>query len=200
MSSDRLKAFASVNDGRNDSSAYDDDFEGELMTIKGPHHWQDNDPQEQTIRPLPKKTTKTPEPKSHSRNKSSSSRAVGSGRTRSPTKSHFNKFELPSRPDVVYREQSIEDFSDLFVDNDSVFTHKVNQAVRRVSLTYHDGLSRLTIFRAHGRAMHHNYSIHQTSRLYQDQCRIPLGAASRRSLALDHPYFPIDQCDVLGRR
>ncbi|KAL2686990.1 hypothetical protein Neosp_004539 [[Neocosmospora] mangrovei] len=133
LSSDRLKAFASVNDGRNDSSAYDDDFEGELMTIKGPHHWQDNDPQEQTIRPLPKKTTKTPEPKSHSRNKSSSSRAVGQGRTRSPTKSHFNKFELPSRPDVVYREQSIEDFSDLFVDNDSVFTHKVNQAGSRQS-------------------------------------------------------------------
>ncbi|KAJ4157589.1 Protein kinase of the Mitotic Exit Network [Fusarium falciforme] len=134
LSSDRLKAFASVNDGRNDSSAYDDDFEGELMTIKGPNHWQDNDPQEQTIRPLPKKTTKTPEPKSHSRNKSSSSRAVGSGRTRSPTKSHFNnKFELPSRPDVVYREHSVEDFSDLFVDNDSVFAHKVNQAVRRGS-------------------------------------------------------------------
>ncbi|KAJ4326541.1 Protein kinase of the Mitotic Exit Network [Fusarium piperis] len=133
LSSDRLKAFASVNDGRNDSSTYDDDFEGELMTIKGPNHWQDNDPQEQTIRPLPKKTTKTPEPKSHSRNKSSSSRAVGSGRTRSPTKSHFNKFELPSRPDVVYREHSVEDFSDLFVDNDSVFTHKVNQAVRRGS-------------------------------------------------------------------
>ncbi|RSL48100.1 hypothetical protein CEP53_009666 [Fusarium sp. AF-6] len=133
LSSDRLKAFASVNDGRNDSSAYDDDFEGELMTIKGPNHWQDNDLQEQTIRPLPKKTTKTPEPKSHSRNKSSSSRAVGSGRTRSPTKSHFNKFELPSRPDVVYREHSVEDFSDLFVDNDSVFAHKVNQAGSRQS-------------------------------------------------------------------
>ncbi|KAM5380926.1 hypothetical protein ACJZ2D_003235 [Fusarium nematophilum] len=134
LSSDRLKAFASVNDGRNDSSAYDDDFDGELMTIKGPNHWHDNDPQEQTIRPLPRRPSKPmDQPKSHSRNKSSSSKAVGSGRTRSPTKSHFNKFELPSRPDVVYREQSVEDFSDLFVDNDSVFTHKVNQAVRRNS-------------------------------------------------------------------
>ncbi|KAF4994801.1 hypothetical protein FDECE_13006 [Fusarium decemcellulare] len=134
LSSDRLKAFASVNDGRNESSTFDDEFDGELMTIKGLNHWQDTDPQEQTIRPLPKKTNKVMEPsKSHSRNKSSSSKAVGPGRTRSPTKSHFNKFELPSRPDVVYREQSIEDFSDLFVDNDSVFAHKVNQAGSRQS-------------------------------------------------------------------
>ncbi|KAK7431908.1 Protein kinase of the Mitotic Exit Network [Neonectria magnoliae] len=135
LSSDRLKAFASVNDGRNDSSNYDEDFEGELMTIKGPHHWHDIDPQEQTIRPLPKKTDKPVEPtRSHHRNKSTSSKATGgSGRTRSPTKSHFNKFELPSRPDMVYREHSVEDFSDLFVDNDSVFSHGVNQAVKKGS-------------------------------------------------------------------
>lgn len=140
LSSDRLKAFASVNDGRNDSSNYDEDFEGELMTIKGPHHWHDNDPQEQTIRPLPKKPEKPMEPsRSHHRNRSSVSRAAGlsgSGRTKSPTKSHFgNRFELPPRPDVVFREQSIEDFSDLFVDNDSVFNHGVNQAVKKVYYT-----------------------------------------------------------------
>ncbi|WKT44989.1 Protein kinase domain [Fusarium oxysporum f. sp. vasinfectum] len=135
LSSDRLKAFASVNDGRNDSNSYDDDFEGELMTIKGPGHWQDIDPQEQTIRPLPKKPTKSSEPvKTHSRNKSSSSKVAGAGRTRSPTKSNLNtKFELPPRPDIIYREQSMEDFSDLFVDNDNVFTHNANQAVRRNS-------------------------------------------------------------------
>ncbi|KAJ4267605.1 Protein kinase of the Mitotic Exit Network [Fusarium torreyae] len=134
LSSDRLKAFASVNDGRNDSNTYDDDFEGELMTIKGPNHWSDNDLQEQTIRPLPKKPVKATEPvKTHSRNKSSTSKAVGAGRTRSPTKTHLNKFELPSRPDLVYREHSVEDFSDLFVDNDSVFTHNVNQANSRQS-------------------------------------------------------------------
>ncbi|KAF5018912.1 hypothetical protein F66182_9107 [Fusarium sp. NRRL 66182] len=133
LSSDRLKAFASVNDGRNDSNSYDDDFEGELMTIKGLHHWQDSDPQEQTIRPLPKKPNKEPT-KTHSRNKSSSSKSAGAGRTKSPTKPHLNnKFELPSRPDLVYREHSVEDFSDLFVDSDNVFTHNVNQAVRRNS-------------------------------------------------------------------
>ncbi|ESU17088.1 hypothetical protein FGSG_10381 [Fusarium graminearum PH-1] len=136
LSSDRLKAFASINDGRNESNTYDDDFEGELMTIKGLGQWQDSsDLQEQTIRPTPRKPTKAPEPvKVHSRNKSSTSKAVGGGRTKSPTKSHLNnKFELPLRPDLAYREQSVDDFSDLFVDNDNVFTHNVNQAVRRNS-------------------------------------------------------------------
>lgn len=141
LSSDRLKAFASINDGRNESNTYDDDFEGELMTIKGLGQWQDSsDLQEQTIRPTPRKPTKAPEPvKVHSRNKSSTSKAVGGGRTKSPTKSHLNnKFELPLRPDLAYREQSVDDFSDLFVDNDNVFTHNVNQAVRRVGQTWQD--------------------------------------------------------------
>lgn len=137
LSSDRLKAFASVNDGRNDSSNYDEDFEGELMTIKGPHHWHDNDPQEQTIRPLPKKTEKPMEQhRSHHRNKSSVSKTAvftRPGHTKSPSKPHLrSQFELPSRPSVVYREQSIEDFSDLFVDNDNVFNHGVNPALNKV--------------------------------------------------------------------
>ncbi|RBR23892.1 uncharacterized protein FIESC28_03361 [Fusarium coffeatum] len=136
LSSDRLKAFASINDGRNESNTYDDDFEGELMTIKGLGQWQDSsDLQEQTIRPTPRKATRVPDPvKAHTRNKSSSSKAVGGGRTRSPTKSNLNnKFELPSRPDLAFREHSVEDFSDLFVDSDNVFTHNPNQAVRRNS-------------------------------------------------------------------
>lgn len=146
LSSDRLKAFASVNDGRNDNNSYDDDFEGELMTIKGLGHWHDNDPQEQTIRPLPKKATKASEPvKTHSRNKSSSSKAAGAGRTRSPTKAPLNnKFELPSRPDLAFREHSVEDFSDLFVDNDNVFNHNINQAVRRVGPACKSSSPRLT--------------------------------------------------------
>ncbi|KAF7545808.1 hypothetical protein G7046_g9468 [Stylonectria norvegica] len=138
LSSDRLKAFASVNEGRNDSSNYDEDFEGELMTIKGPQSWQDSDPQEQTIRPFPRKPEIPIEPpKSHHRTKSSSSKAIsgsGSGRTRPTTKSHLNnKFELPSRPDLVYREQSVEDYSDLFVDSDNVFNRRLNQVASRQS-------------------------------------------------------------------
>lgn len=36
-----------------------------------------------------------------------------------------NKFELPSRPDVVHREHSIEDYSDLFDDNDGFFNQRL---------------------------------------------------------------------------
>ncbi|KFH45027.1 Cytokinesis protein-like protein [Hapsidospora chrysogenum ATCC 11550] len=136
LSSDKLKSFASINEGRGDSS-YDDDFEGELMTIKGPSHFQDLDPQEQTIRPPPRRVEKatTVSPRAHHRAKSSLSRPAGalssSHQHKSPPKSHFNKFEIPSRPDVFYREQSVEDYSDLFVENDSVFDRKPNQGEPR---------------------------------------------------------------------
>lgn len=128
LSSDRLKAFASANERHEN---YDDDFDGELLTIKG--NYQDFDSQEQTIRPTRRFTEKAlvKSPKTHHRAKSSSSKAAGpagsSHQNRSPPKSHFNKFELPARPDVYYREQSVEDYSDLFVDNDSVFNRKPNE-------------------------------------------------------------------------
>ncbi|PNY27545.1 Septation [Tolypocladium capitatum] len=141
LSSDKLKAFASVSDGRNDSSNYDDDFEGELLTIKGPSsRYRDLDSQEHTIRPIPRKmeAKAAGTPKSHHRAKSSCGKsapaaaAAGSSGPRSPSKQHTgSKFELPSRPDVAYREQSVEDYSDLFVDNDSDFDHRVNQAVKK---------------------------------------------------------------------
>lgn len=139
FSSDKLKSFASVNDGRGESSNYDDDFEGELMTIKGPSHFQDLDSQEQTIRPTPRRTEHSAvasPSKSHHRGKSSVSRPAGalgsSHQHKSPAKPHFSKFEIPSRPDLFYREQSVEDYSDLFVDNDSVFELSPNQAVNKV--------------------------------------------------------------------
>jgi hypothetical protein len=141
LSSDKLKSFASLNDSRNESNSYDDDFDGELMTIKGPSHFHDIDSQEQTIRPTPRRPEKpsVASPRAHHvRGKSSTSRAVGSQITsshqhKSPPKSHFNKFELPSRPDLYYREQSVEDYSDLFVDNDNVFAQKPNQVDKKVS-------------------------------------------------------------------
>lgn len=138
LSSDKLKAFASANDSRNES--YDDDFEGgELMTIRGPSFFDDMESQEQTIRPTPRRTEHAigSSPRaSHRRGKSSVSRTPGpvssSHQHKSPPKSHFNKFELPSRPDIFYREQSVEDYSDLFVDNDSVFDREPNQAGKKV--------------------------------------------------------------------
>lgn len=139
LSNDKLKAFASMNDDRFDDDRYDDDFEGELLTIRGPnHHKYDIDPQEQTIRPFAKKPERAAEPpKTHHRAKSSSSKAAmaavpSSSRPRSPQKPHVNKFELPPPPDLAYREQSVEDYSDLFEDNDHVFNHQVDQAVKKV--------------------------------------------------------------------
>lgn len=175
LSSDRLKAFASMNDVRNESTNYDQDFEGELMTIKGPNPWQDIDPQEQTIRPF-KKPIKPIEPtKGHSRTKSSSKSTAGmsgSGR-KSPVKSHLNnKFELPSRPDVLFREQTVEDYSDLFVENEGVFNHRVNPAVKKVCSISPNILRRSHLHRLRGKAMLLNSSIHQTLQVFPDQCRV----------------------------
>ena len=104
------------------------------MTIKG-HLFEDTGSQEHTLRPTPRKVVdKPPSPKKgHQRSKSSTSKLAtpGSSRPRSPTKVHFNKFELPSRPDLLYREQSIEDYSDLLVD-DNVFEDRVSRAVEKV--------------------------------------------------------------------
>ena len=130
LSGDKLKAFASIDGQRDDSENWDDNFEGELMTIKGPRHWAEMDSQEQTIRPLPKKTDKPAEQKAqqgHRRQKSSKASGSGVAQPKSPAKSQFGgKFQLPPRPDVVYREQSVEDYSDLFADNDHVFGNKLN--------------------------------------------------------------------------
>lgn len=146
LSADRLKAFASAVDLSDVSENYDDDFEGELLTIKvAKNTSQDDsfDAQEKTIRPLPRKAEKNQDlfsshARNHSRTFSRSSTAPVSG-GKSPTKSSFpnNKIELPSRPDMLYREQSIEDFSDLHFDSDHVFSKDLNLAARRVRKNAH---------------------------------------------------------------
>ncbi|EHK39492.1 hypothetical protein TRIATDRAFT_231437 [Trichoderma atroviride IMI 206040] len=136
LSADKLKAFASVNDLRNDVNNYDEDFEGDMMTIKGPNQQAYIEAQEQTIRPMSRKAIapKPPSPPKmlHQRSKSSMDPAAVSpnlSKAKSPPKSHFgNKFELPPRPGAMFREQSSEDYSDLFSDDDSVFDQKVHQA------------------------------------------------------------------------
>ncbi|XWX01615.1 hypothetical protein V2A60_009643 [Cordyceps javanica] len=133
LSSDRLKAFASANDLRNDNS-YDDDFEGELLTIKGPSQ-HDLDLQQQTIRPISKAAAQMAEPRRHTRQRSVPLNPASSPMqpTRSPPKANFgNKFELPTRHDIAFREQSAEDYSDLFVENDNIFNQRVNQVKKGI--------------------------------------------------------------------
>lgn len=141
-----------------------------MLTIKGPAQQRD-EVQDQTLRPIHKRAVTSTDTKSHQRNKSSSGKigaiVASSSGPKSPSKSHFgSKFELPPRPDVVYREQSVEDFSDLFVDNDEAFNHRVNRAVRRVRwlipIRYcHNALTDKR-FRALAQLMHRSSSIHQT--------------------------------------
>lgn len=141
LSSDKLKAFASTQDLRLDTDNYDDDFEGDLTTV---HR---DETQEQTLRPATSADVNLQQ-----RNRSVLSRTNGvapdQSSTRLPSKANLaKKFELPPRPTTVYREQSGEDFSDYFVDNDNAFHLKVNQALRKVfiaSRTLHRAGKRLT--------------------------------------------------------
>ena len=124
------------------SANYDDDFDGELLTIKPRQSHDDFDQQEKTLRPTFKKVESAKEPtKSHARQHSrkfsrSTTAPVGpSSGPKSPGKSHFGaKFELPSRPDLAFREQSVEDYSDLQVDNDNVFSNALKRVRRTTRL------------------------------------------------------------------
>lgn len=114
LSSDKLKAFAS-NDAKGDRSNYDDDFEA----------------QEQTIRPIVRKVAKANErPRGHQRAKSIPNNiSVDTGSfPKSPPKQGLNtNFRFPPARNGMYREQSVEDYSDLFDDSDSVFNQRISQ-------------------------------------------------------------------------
>ncbi|OIW23703.1 hypothetical protein CONLIGDRAFT_140671 [Coniochaeta ligniaria NRRL 30616] len=143
LSSDRLKAFASIDDSRGDFDSWDDNFDGELMTIKPPSQFAEFDPQEQTIRPFPKKTEKAADTKPQQGHRRQGSRASGprSSHPKSPTKPHLGaKFELPPRPDLMFREQSVEDYSDLLADDDSVFNgtnSRLSLAIKEAPQLFH---------------------------------------------------------------
>ena len=129
LSSDRLKAFASFDVPNEETDNWDNNFEGDLVTIKGPHVPVEPDSHElETIRPYKIKPTIVtqdirPEPKPSSRKPSRSEPP----RPRSPIKAQVGqKFVLPARPANIYREQSVEDYSDLFVDNESVFDKRLD--------------------------------------------------------------------------
>jgi hypothetical protein len=129
LSSDRLKAFASFDVPNEESDNWDNNFEGDLVTIKGPHVAVETESHElETIRPYRIKPTIVtqdirPEPKPSNRKPSRSEPP----RPKSPIKAQVGqKFVLPARPANIYREQSVEDYSDLFVDNESVFDKRLD--------------------------------------------------------------------------
>jgi hypothetical protein len=131
LSSDRLKAFASFDISSEESDNWDNNFEGDLMTIKGPRRNIEPDSLElETIRPyrvkptvITQNVTPAVAPKKPGRKASYSAPPRGKSPARAQTDP---KFVLPSKPANMYREQSAEDYSDLFVDNDSVFNRRLN--------------------------------------------------------------------------
>lgn len=137
LSADRLKAFASFEAPNDETDNWDNNFEGDLITIKGPRKTVEPDTHElETIRPYrPKPTIVTQNVKPAVAPKSSSRKASRSEppRPKSPVKAQVQvgahagpKFVLPARPAAMYREQSVEDYSDLFVDNDSIFDRRLS--------------------------------------------------------------------------
>ncbi|KAI0479775.1 hypothetical protein F4859DRAFT_449506 [Xylaria cf. heliscus] len=128
LSADRLKAFASIDNSRDMSSNWGLDLSGgELMTMKKVQPIQEEDPLEKTIRPnwnFPTKLEKADDPPRPRTSRGSPRKQSHHRHTRA--KSNIStKFELPSRPDLVYREQSVEDYSDLFDDNE-VLNQRLN--------------------------------------------------------------------------
>lgn len=125
LSSDRLKAFASFDAVNDENDNWDNNFEGDLMTIKGPNGNTDPDSLElETIRPYRVKPTVITQDLKPTGRKMSTSAPP---RPKSPVKAQTAaRLVLPSRPAALYREQSVEDYSDLFVDNDSVFDRRLN--------------------------------------------------------------------------
>ena len=131
LSSDRLKAFASFDIANDENDNWDNNFEGDLVTIKGPRKNVEPDTHElETIRPYrvkPTIITQDLKPAVAAKSMDRKTSMSAPSRPKSPIKGQAaGKFVLPSRPSAMYREQSVEDYSDLFVDSDSVFDKRLN--------------------------------------------------------------------------
>lgn len=101
------------------------------MTMKKIHPILDEDPLEKTIRPnwnLPAKPDRNDDSSRPRTSRTSPRKQSTSGHHRHHSRAKSttsNKFELPSRPDLAYREQSVEDYSDIFDDNDGVLNQRL---------------------------------------------------------------------------
>lgn len=134
LSSDRLKAFASQDNANEANDNWDHNFEGDLVTIKPSRRSLENDSRElETIRPYrikPTLITQEVRPPT-SRMQSRKVSRTEPPRPRSPVKAQIQpeaggRFLLPARPAILFREMSMEDYSDLQIDNDNVFDRRLN--------------------------------------------------------------------------
>ncbi|KAG9240832.1 cell division control protein-like protein 15 [Calycina marina] len=132
LSADKLKAFASFDMTNDENDNWDNNFEGDLMTIKGPLRSIEPDTHElETIRPYRVKSTVLTQglPLPASRKMSSRKTSISvppPSRPLSPIKAQVAKFMLPAKPAALYKEQSVEDYSDLVFDSEGVFDRRLN--------------------------------------------------------------------------
>lgn len=121
------------------SDNWDENFEGDLITIKGPRRFAEPDYQElETIRPYPIKPKtnhdlKPPAPTNLIRKRS----MTLPQRPKTANKNQpASKFALPTRPAALFREQTIEDYSDLYFENESVFDRRMSATKVAFNPTY----------------------------------------------------------------
>ncbi|KAF2840537.1 hypothetical protein M501DRAFT_1014552 [Patellaria atrata CBS 101060] len=133
LSSDRLKSFATFESVVEESSL-DDAFDGEV-TMKSPVQWTQTDPLE-TVRPLTArkgKQTAVPSPPQSSKASSHRQRTLSQPKahpvrsgpsTTVPSRPRSSK---SSRPTTLFREDSVEDYSDLIYEaaDDAAFQKKL---------------------------------------------------------------------------
>ncbi|KAL9108663.1 MAG: hypothetical protein Q9227_006609 [Pyrenula ochraceoflavens] len=118
LSSDKLKAFASI-----DSVTEHETYTDEELTLRSPMQPSESDVF-QTVRPAPLKTTS---PKKHSKAKSEPKPKRKTSLPSARNVTNLQKSKPPNkpintpRPTKLYRESSVEDFSDLVADNEDVF-------------------------------------------------------------------------------
>ena len=105
---------------------WDDNYEGDLITIKGPFKAAELDHREiDTIRPTQQKAILKPVTGAESHAQKQSVMAPQRRRTLSKDRQE-SIFALPSRPTSLYRDPSVEDYSDLCIENESVFDRRLN--------------------------------------------------------------------------
>ncbi len=122
FSSDKLKSFASIEEpAGTENENWDDNFEGDLMTIKGPFKLIEDTRELDTIRPV--LTKPAIGSKSHTRKQSgpTAQRPKTSGKDKADP-----KIAITSRPAVIYREEPVEDYSDILVENENLFDRRLN--------------------------------------------------------------------------
>ncbi|KAI9827047.1 MAG: hypothetical protein M1819_007039 [Sarea resinae] len=135
LSSDKLKAFASFDTVAEEN--WDDNFEGDL-TVKSPLQYTESDPL-QTIRPYFPKKNLDAGVKSTSPTKPAAQLPSESGEQQSVSRAKSRPLEgkltLPVRPAALFREDSVEDYSDLIATNDAAFEKRLQVLRKEESLS-----------------------------------------------------------------